>query len=410
MAATTNRFTFPGADGAELSARLDRPAGHVRATALFAHCFTCSKDLVAAHRIAEGLTAKGYAVVRFDFTGLGGSEGEFANTDFSSNVGDLVAAADHMRAELGAPTVLIGHSLGGAAILAAAGRIPEARAVVTIGAPADPAHVLHSFGTTLATIEADGEAEVTLAGRAFTIRRQFVEDVRAQALEEATGKLRKALLICHAPLDEIVGIDHAAAIFKAAKHPKSFLSLDGADHLLSRREDATYVAEVIAAWACRYLEAADESDRKPPRAMEGSVAVAETGTGRFTNTIVTGHGHAIRADEPLEVGGDDTGATPYDLLLAALGACKTMTMRMYAERKGYALNRAEVRLKHRKIHAEDCAECESESGLVERIDTEIALEGDLSEDERQAIFHIAERCPVHRTLTGEIVIAAELEE
>lgn len=410
MAASTERFTFPGALGEELAARLDKPEGTPKAYALFAHCFTCTKDIFAASRIAEGLTKEGIAVLRFDFTGLGASEGEFANTNFSSNVGDLVAAANHMRENLQAPAILIGHSLGGAAVLAAAGQVPETKAVATIGAPADPAHVAHNFQSSRAEIEAEGEAEVLLVGRPFRIKKQFLEDIEGRKLEQDISSLKKALLVFHSPVDTTVGVENAGQIFQAAKHPKSFVSLDNADHLLSKRTDAVYVAEVIATWAGRYIANSDAPQAKAPKAIAGTVAVGETGTGKFTNTVITGSGHVLSADEPPSVGGDDTGATPYDLLLAALGACKSMTMRMYADRKGFKLDRAEVRLSHDKIHAEDCEQCETETGKVDQIKADITITGDLSEEERQKIFEIAERCPVHRTISSEIIIEAELKD
>ena len=249
----SERKDFPGADGQLLSARLDAPDGAIKAYALFAHCFTCSKDVFAASRIAQGLAAQGIAVLRFDFTGLGASEGEFANTNFSSNVQDLVAAANFMRAQLKAPTLIIGHSLGGAAVLAAAGEIAELKAVVTVAAPSDPSHVTKLFGQHLDTIHADGEAQVQLAGRPFTIKRQFLLDVAEQNLNEKTAHLQCALMVMHAPQDQTVDISNALHIFKAAKHPKSFVSLDGADHLLTRKEDAEWVAGVIAAWSARYI-------------------------------------------------------------------------------------------------------------------------------------------------------------
>jgi len=409
MAKETERFTFPGALGEELAARLDKPEGAPKAYALFAHCFTCTKDIFAASRIAEGLTDAGIAVLRFDFTGLGASDGEFANTNFSSNVGDLIAAANHMREKLDAPQIIIGHSLGGAAVLAAASDIPETRAVATIGAPADPAHVAHNFKSSRAEIEANGVAEVQLVGRPFHIKKQFLEDIEGQKLERKIASLKKALLVFHSPIDATVGVENAGMIFQAAKHPKSFVSLDNADHLLSKRADAVYVAEVIAAWAGRYIVNENAPATITPKAVAGTVAVGETGTGKFTNMVVTGAGHSISADEPPSVGGDDTGPTPYDLLLAALGACKSMTMRMYADRKGYKLDRAEVRLSHDKIHAEDCEQCETAAGKVDQIKAEIMITGDLTEDERQKIFEIAERCPVHKTITSEIRIEAELK-
>lgn len=410
VAKQTERFTFPGALGEELAARLDTPEGRPKAYALFAHCFTCTKDIFAASRIAEGLTDAGIAVLRFDFTGLGASDGEFANTNFSSNVGDLVAAANHMREKLDAPQIIIGHSLGGAAVLAAAESIPEARAVATIGAPADPAHVAHNFESSRAEIEANGVAEVQLVGRPFHIKKQFLEDIEGQKLERKIASLKKALLVFHSPIDATVGVENAGVIFQAAKHPKSFVSLDNADHLLSKRADAVYVAQVIAAWAGRYIVNENAPATLAPKVIAGTVAVGETGTGKFTNMVVTGSGHNLSADEPPSVGGDDTGPTPYDLLLAALGACKSMTMRMYADRKGYKLEHAEVRLSHDKIHADDCEHCETETGKVDQIKAEITISGDLTDDERQKIFEIAERCPVHKTITGEILIKAELKD
>ncbi len=401
------KVTFKGVQGDDLDARLDLPMGKPRAYALFAHCFTCTKDIFAAARIAEGLTAHGIAVLRFDFTGLGASEGEFANTNFSSNVGDLGAAADFMREHYAAPKILIGHSLGGAAVLAAAGHVPEAAAVCTIGAPADPAHVEHHLKGDLSKIEKDGIAEVRLVGRPFTVKKQFLDDIRAQNLSEAIGKLGKALLIFHSPVDTVVGIDNAQAIYVAAKHPKSFVSLDDADHLLSKRADAVYAADVIAAWATRYLGEAEEDEGHTP---EGTVLVEETGAGKFANRVLVGGRHRMRADEPARVGGDDTGPTPYDFLLAALGTCKSMTMRMYADRKGFPLERAHVTLKHRKIHADDCTDCETKNGMIDEILIAIELDGDLTEEQRQRIFEIADRCPVHHTITHEIRIASSLAE
>jgi putative redox protein len=369
MAIRSEKLTFTGADGAELAARLDVPDGAPRAYALFAHCFTCTKDIFAAARIAAGLAEQGIAVLRFDFTGLGHSEGEFANTNFSSNVADLVRAADYLRETRAAPKVLIGHSLGGAAVLAAAPRVPEAVAVATIGAPAEPTHVRHLFQAARPEIEARGEAEVLLAGRPFRIRKQFLEDIEKHKLATALAELRKALVVFHAPRDATVGIENAGEIFKAAKHPKSFVSLDDADHLLSRKEDAVYVATVLAAWATRYLGRAAEPAKpaKPAAPSAGAVVVQETGEGRFTQHIAAGK-HALRADEPEDFGGSDSGPGPYDLLLAGLGACTSMTLRMYAARKQWPLDRVTVALRHEKIHAEDCADCETKEGRIDRIE------------------------------------------
>ena len=404
MAIKSEKLTFEGAGGEMLAARLDLPAGEPKAYALFAHCFTCSKDIFAAQRIAAGLAEQGIAVLRFDFTGLGHSEGEFANTNFSSNIDDLVRAADVLRATRAAPKLLVGHSLGGAAMLAAAARVPEAAAVATIGAPADPGHVAHLFRNASDEIAAKGEAEVELAGRRFRVKKQFLDDIAAQNLEPAIGALRKALLLFHAPRDEIVGVDNAGRIFAAAKHPKSFVSLDDADHLLSRKADAVYVAEVLAAWADRYLD----PETAPPLATEaGGVVVRERGRGRFAQEIAAGR-HRFAADEPADHGGDDSGPTPYDLLLGGLGACTAMTLRMYAEGKGWPLDQVEVRLTHAKLHARDCADCETREGRIDRIDRRLTLQGPLAAEQREKLLEIADKCPVHKTLTGEIKINTEL--
>jgi putative redox protein len=409
------KLTFPGSQGAVLSARLEFPTGAPQAYALFAHCFTCTKDIFAAGRIAEVLASHGIAVLRFDFTGLGASEGDFAHTNFSSNVQDLVKAADFLRERYAAPKILIGHSLGGAAVLAAAHGIPEAVAVATIAAPAEPSHVAHLFTEKRAEIEAAGEAEVLLAGRPFRIRRQFLDDIARQNNAAMLGRLGKALLIFHAPRDQIVGIENAGAIFQAAKHPKSFISLDDADHLLTRRADAVYVADVLAAWAMRYIGAAAASGLQPVAPTAGTVTVSERGAdaarsiGRLAQEIRVGH-HRLSADEPVEAGGSDLGPNPYDLLLAALGACTSMTLRLYADHKKWPLERIVVRLSHEKIHAADCADCETREGKIDRIEREIDISGPLDSAQRQRLLEIAEKCPVHRTLHSEIEVASRLAE
>ena len=396
------RFDFYNSKGLQLAALLDRPEVPPRAVALFAHCFTCGKHNRAARRIAEGLKQCGIPVLRFDFTGLGASEGEFANTTFSSNVDDLVAAADHLRQKLAAPAILIGHSLGGAAVLAAAHRIPETRAVVTISAPADPQHVTGLFGERSAATGEHDEIEVSLGGRQFHVRRAFLDDIAQQNLAARIATLHKALLIFHAPTDDTVGIDNASAIFLAAKHPKSFVSLAGADHLISRQADAAYIANVIAAWAERYLEAV--ADVEPADHTEpGEVIVRETGRGQFQQEVIAGT-HRLLADEPVAAGGLDGGPSPYALLLAALGACTSMTVRLYADRKNLPLKRASVRLRHGRIHAADCAECETKEGMIDHIDRVITFEGDLDGEQRARLLEIAEKCPVHRTLKSEIDI------
>jgi putative redox protein len=401
----SEQVTFPGSRGADLAARLELPDGAPVAAALFAHCFTCSKDSHAAARVARALARRGIAVLRFDFTGLGGSGGDFANTDFSSNVEDLLAAAAFLRARELAPKLLIGHSLGGAAVLAAAGRVAEAVAVATIAAPADPAHVVAQLGDSLARVAAEGEGEVAIAGRAFKIRQSFIEDVSAQKLEEQVKALRKALIVFHAPRDQVVGIEHATRIFVAAKHPKSFVSLDDADHLLTREADADYVANVLVAWASRWLGAAEPAALPP--LDPGVVEVAETREGTFTERVRAGR-HVLRADEPAESGGTDTGPAPYDWLLAGLGACTAMTLRLYADRKAWPLAKVTVRLRHGRIHAEDCADCETKVGLVDRIERAITVEGPLDDTQRARLHEIADKCPVHRTLTSEIKIDTTL--
>ena len=399
----TERFQFTGWEGQQLAAALDKPEGEIRAYALFAHCFTCGKDGLAAKRIAVALSAKGIAVLRFDFTGLGSSEGDFANSTFSSNVADLVRAADHLRKAYKAPALLIGHSLGGAAVLAAAHEIPDARAVVTIAAPSDPTHVTGHFADTIEKIRRDGQAEVSLAGRPFTIKREFLDDVAEHNLMGHIAGLHRALLVMHAPTDDTVGIDNATRIFVAAKHPKSFISLAGADHLLSNRQDALYVADVIAAWAARYLDAGVSPEAAAAGEVPRQVVVRETRNGKFQQTVTVGP-HQLLADEPLAAGGDDTGLGPYDFLLAALGACTSMTMRLYADRKSLPLERTTVTLKHSKIHAEDCAECETKAGMLDQIERVIAMEGPLDADQRKKLMEIADKCPVHHTLTSEVRI------
>jgi len=396
------KFDFRNTQGQTLAALLDRPDGPVRAVALFAHCFTCGKSNRAARHIAEGLKLYGIAVLRFDFTGIGASEGEFANTTFSSNVDDLVAAADHLRRTLAAPAILIGHSLGGAAVLAAAHRVPEAKAVVTIAAPFDPAHVVGLFGEKIAEIGDKDEVQVTLAGRPFKVRRSFLEDINQQNLGEHIGRLHKALLVFHSPTDDTVGIDNASHIFIAAKHPKSFISLAGADHLISNAGDAVYVARVIASWADRYLDMAVDA-RVTTDTPPGTVQVRETRRGKFQQEVILGD-HRLLADEPVKDGGLDSGPGPYDLLLAALGACTSMTVRLYADLKRIPLTRTQVRLHHEKIYATDCAECETKEGRIDRIDRAIAFEGDLTAQQRKQLLEIADKCPVHRTLKSEVDI------
>ncbi|MEN8106797.1 MAG: bifunctional alpha/beta hydrolase/OsmC family protein [Pseudomonadota bacterium] len=402
----SQNIRFTGALGDSLAACIDLPAGPPRAFALFAHCFTCSKDIYAATHISKALAGRGVAVLRLDFTGLGSSEGEFANTNFSSNVEDLVLAADWLREEFQAPRILIGHSLGGTAALVAAPQIPECVAVATIGAPSDPAHVALHFGNAVAKIKDQGSVEVELAGRRFLIKKQFLDDIDGQKLPKLLGTLQQALLIMHAPGDTIVGIDNASTIYMAAQHPKSFISLDDADHLLTRREDADYVADVLTAWASRYIQSQPENtdqDELPA----GTVRVRETREGRYSQEISNGR-HRILADEPEEDGGNDTGPSPYELILAGLGSCTAITLRMYAERKGLPLERVTVTLTHNKVHAEECRSCESSTGKLDIIERSIELEGSLTEAQRERMLYIADRCPVHNTLHSEVSIRTRL--
>jgi putative redox protein len=399
----SERFNFPNATGEQLAATLDLPLGKPTAYALFAHCFTCGKDNLAAKRIAERLTFHGIAVLRFDFTGLGASEGEFANTHFSSNVDDLVAAADHLRKTYDAPAILIGHSLGGAAVLAGSHKIPESRAVVTIAAPYDPGHVAGLFKEQVETIRAQGEVEVELAGRPFHIKREFLDDVAERKLDACLATLRKALLVFHSPTDDLVGIYNASHIFGAAKHPKSFVSLAGADHLLSQKSDAVYVANVIAAWAERYLDQPEIMTEG--QVLEGLVLVRETHAGKFQQGILTGP-HRLLADEPVKLGGLDSGPGPYDYLLAGLGACTSMTIRLYADFKKIPLENVSVRLNHeKKIHTKDCEDCENKVTKVDHIDRAITLEGPLDAEQRKRLMEIADKCPVHQTLESKIEIS-----
>jgi len=409
MAQHSEKITFTGSQGVSLAARLELPQSTPKAYAIFAHCFTCSKDIFAAARIAASLAEHGIAVLRFDFTGLGMSEGDFANTNFSSNVADLLAAADYLRTNHEAPTILIGHSLGGAAVLAAAGDVPEVRAVATIGAPSQADHVVHNFGAKLDEIAEQGVAEVTLGGRQFTIQKQFLDDVAKQKLETKIANLKKALLVFHSPIDATVGIESAAQIYAAAKHPKSFVSLDDADHLLSKRPDAAYVANVLSAWAQRYLPESTEQT-ETIKAPDAGVLVRETGMGKFQQQVLSGN-HNLIADEPVDFGGLDSGPSPYDFLSIALGACTSMTLRMYADRKKIPLETVSVVVDHAKVHAEDCAECEEgTTGRIDRFERNISISGDLDEGARQRLLEIADKCPVHKTLEQGAVVASKLVE
>ncbi|MCK8602087.1 bifunctional alpha/beta hydrolase/OsmC family protein [Desulfoferrobacter suflitae] len=402
------KILFKNHEGHELAGRLDLPLDEKPfAYAIFAHCFTCTKNLNAVVNIDRALTRQGIGVLRFDFTGLGESEGEFAETNFSSNVADLAAAADFLKDNFAAPKLLIGHSLGGAAVLQAAGRIDSCAAVATIAAPADPSSVTRHLGNTTQEIEQRGEAEITLGGRKFRIKKQFLEDLEQVQMEDTIRNLGRPLLLFHSPQDAVVGIENARKIFETARHPKSFISLDKADHLLSAREDSLYLGSVLAAWAHKYIGLAQEDKRR--RDLADNRIVVRTGRKGYQTEIQVNE-HSLIADEPLAVGGANTGPTPYGLLVAALGACTSMTLRMYADRKQWPLEAIVVRLKHEKIHASDCQQCDfQKDGKIDRVQREIELMGELSPEQRRKLLEIADKCPVHRTLEGKTIIESHLK-
>lgn len=393
----SKKVSFEGALGETLAARLDLPLGPPRAYAIFAHCFSCSKNALAASRISRALAEDGIAVLRFDFTGLGESDGDFANTNFSSNVEDLIKAADFLRKEYVAPTLLVGHSLGGAAVLVAAGSIPETKAVVTIGAPGDAEHVTSQFAEHIETIETEGEAEVDLAGRPFRIRKQFLDDIEGHTLTDIVAGLDAPLLIAHSPVDEIVGIDNATKLFVNARHPKSFLSLDGADHLLSDEADAEHAARVIAAWAERYALTPPPPEPAAAPRSKASAVVKETGLGKYHAQASTGPHHFF-VDEPREMGGDEGGPNPYDLLSAALAACTTITLRMYANRKDWDVGLISTQV----IHSREKGAKPNEA--ADTFDRLIRTDKALDETEWDKLLEIANKCPVHRTLERETTI------
>jgi len=424
------KINFTGHLGESLAGLIELPDHEPKAIALFAHCFTCGKDIVAASRIARHMVSKGFGVMRFDFTGLGSSDGDFANTNFTSNIEDLVKAADFLRTSYTAPQVLIGHSLGGTAVLNAAARIPESLGIVTIGSPADAQHVSQQFASALEEIDVHGEANVNLAGRPFRIRKQFVDDIRKTSVESIRGT-RKAFLIMHAPQDDVVSIKEAEKIYQAASHPKSFVSLDDADHLLSNRTDAEYVADVVASWSSRFIrentisEAATEIPVTSAAKSTSSINPANASTAE--SNVITNHPgsmlasevdhkftiklqsdkHQWLADEPASVGGNEAGPDPYELLLSSVGACTAMTIRMYAERKGWPLQDVNVSLKHERQYDKDCEGCDQSPQRIEKINRFVALQGDLTDEQRKRLMEIADKCPVHRTLTGELSMHSE---
>jgi putative redox protein len=397
--------SFAGPLGQQLAGKLHLPQGSYRGAAIFAHCFTCSKETLAASRIAAGLARAGLAVLRFDFTGLGRSEGAFSDSSFASNIEDLKAAAQFMAAEkFGthslAPHLLIGHSLGGAAVLVAASEIGTISAVATIGAPSFAGHVLHLFDQAVDEIEANGQAEVHIGGRPFVVGAGMVQDLKTRMTAEHIADLRCDLLVLHSPIDSIVGIENAAEIFAHAKHPKSFVSLDKANHLLTDAGDANFAAEVISSWAQRCLPRAE----KLSLSKEGDVLVSASPDGDFAHDILAGS-YLMRAYEPDTVpGGLDSGPPPYDFLLAGLGACTAMTLRLYARHKGWPLDDVAVQLRHKKDYLED----NKQAGKLDFIDRTIFLKGDLDEDMRRRLLEIADKCPVHKSLEAGIQVTTSL--
>ncbi len=402
------RIKFKNRRNYELTGIVQLPDKKPKAFILFAHCFTCSKNIKALGHISDSLVKNGIGVLRFDFTGLGESEGEFSDTNFSSNIQDLADAASYMNENFEAPSVLIGHSLGGAAVLAAAGEIESCRAVVTIAAPSSPDHILRHISN-LEEIEQTGIASVNIAGRAFNIKKQFLDDLDKQVLSDKIKQLNMPLLILHSPYDGIVGIDNATEIFLAAKHPKSFVSLDKADHLLSDPLDSSNAGHLIASWIRKYITKDDTQKSNNFVRLNGNQVAVATDMSGFFSTINAG-GHYFYADEPVSAGGTDNGPSPYELLLASLGSCTNMTLKMYADRKNIPLEKVITRLSHEKIHAQDCLGCETETGRIDRIEKEIELTGNLTPEQEKRLFEISDRCPVHRTLNSEVSIKSKLKE
>lgn len=402
-------ITFTNRSGVDLASRIELPSDGVpRAFVLLAHCFTCSKDLTAHRRIARTLTSAGLGVMSFDFTGLGASGGDFAETSFSSQASDLIDAAEYLEREWEAPSFLVGHSLGGTASLYAARELPTVRGVATIGSPAAPAHVEKLFTGQVREIDGTGEARVSIGGRPFTIRKQFVEDLRSHPPEQWIGDLTVDLLVLHSPVDTVVGIENAERIFTSTRHPKSFVSLRQADHLLTRAEDAEYAGTMIGAWVRALMPPPGEADVRTSRQV-----AARIGRDHYTVQMRAGR-HTMIADEPASVGGKDLGGSPYDYLLAALGACTVMTLRMYADRKELPLESVTVHLSHEKVHATDGEACGEESGSssartkIDRIERVLEMDGDLSAEQRERLAEIADKCPVHKTLTSRTVVETRL--
>ncbi|SIS63798.1 putative redox protein [Zobellia uliginosa] len=400
------KVRFKNKDGQDLVGRLELPANrHPHNFAIFAHCFTCTKNLTAVRNISKALTSNGFGVLRFDFTGLGESDGDFENTNFSGNVEDLIAASDYLEKNYQAPTLLVGHSFGGAAIIFAADRIDSIKALATIGAPSNPIHIEHLLQEGIPEIEKSGKAVVNLNGRDFTIKKQFLDDLQHKPLSQTLGQLRKPILILHSPQDTTVEIKNAEEIYVAARHPKSFISLDGADHLLSNKRDSFYAGEVISGWAKRYLDL-DTTRKEEPKTKHQVVASLDHDDG-FSTQMKVGN-HFLTADEPVDVGGNDFGPSPYELVSAGLSACTAMTVQMYAKRKAWVIDNIEVHTSHNRSHVADCQDCESDDSKIDTFEREIKLTGPLDEKQKKRILQIADKCPVHKTLHSQIQVITKL--
>ena len=398
------KITFKNNEGQLLSGRLELPVTQqAHNFAIFAHCFTCTKNLSAVKNISRALTSQGFGVLRFDFTGLGESDGDFADTNFSGNVEDLVSAADYLKTNFLPPTLIVGHSLGGAASIFAASKIDSIKALATLGAPSNPKHVQHLLHSSIDDIKNNGKAVVNLSGRDFTIKKQFLDDLEAQSLPEVAKNLRKALLVMHSPQDATVNIKNAEEIYKAAHHPKSFVSLDGADHLLSNKLDSIYAGKIISSWAKRYVNLKNE---KLLRTKHQVIASLDSEDG-ITTQMKVGN-HIMVADEPTSYGGNDYGPSPYEMVSAGLSACTAMTIQMYAKRKGWLINNVEVHTSYGKTHAEDCQHCDENSAKIDTFNREIKLDSNLDEKQIKRILQIADKCPVHKTLHSETQVHTKL--
>ncbi len=395
--------SFKNSDSKVLKGVLELPTNKQPAHfILFAHCFTCNKNFHAPSKISKSLASQGYGVLRFDFTGLGDSEGDFADTNFSSNIEDLIAAAEFLRKEYNAPRMIIGHSLGGAAALFASKQIDSVKCVVTINAPSNLSHVQKHFESSLDEIERDGYANIKIGGRSFKIKKQFITDLETNQNSSVLKDIKKSLLIMHSPQDEIVSINHAEELYKAAWHPKSFVSLDGANHMLSSKEDSHYVGSVISAWASKYLK-----EEELPELETDHEVMANLGATGYTTQIIAGNHHLL-ADEPIKVGGSDLGPNPYELVSSGLAACTSMTIHMYARRKEWKVENVETHVSYSKKHAEDCENCENDKAKIDHFEREVSIKGDLDEKQLKRLMQIADKCPVHKTLSSQAKITTKL--